>query len=178
LLDGEADALTRKAIELAKEGDTTALRLCIERILPARKDRPVTCHELRRSPDSVKTAAAIATAVADGELTPMEAAELCKVRDAYGGNSGLGRPFGAARMRTIERRLRKLEQVTHRPIAFVWLDQQNEAELRAEIAEREAICFRVVKNVSSLNCRATVRIIRISMVNKIRTSCWARCSAT
>jgi hypothetical protein len=48
LLDGEADALTRKAIELAKEGDTTALRLCIERILPARKDRPV--NELRRSP--------------------------------------------------------------------------------------------------------------------------------
>jgi hypothetical protein len=128
--------------------------------------------------DSVKTAAAIATAVADGELTPMEAAELSKVLDAYGGNSGLGRPFSAARMRTIERRLRKLEQVTHRPIAFVWLDQQNEAELRAEIAEREAICFRVVENVSSLNCRATVRIIRVSMVNKIRTSCWARCSAT
>jgi hypothetical protein len=50
LLHGEADALTRKAIELATDGDTTALRLCIERILPARKDRPVTCHELRRSP--------------------------------------------------------------------------------------------------------------------------------
>jgi hypothetical protein len=41
----------------------------------------------------------------------MEAAELSKVLDA-GGNSGLGRPFSAARMRTIERRLRKLEQVT------------------------------------------------------------------
>jgi hypothetical protein len=40
LLDGEADTLTRKAIELAKEGDTTALRLCIERILPARKEPP------------------------------------------------------------------------------------------------------------------------------------------
>jgi hypothetical protein len=33
--------------------------------------------------DSVKTAAAIATAVADGELTPMEAAELSKVLDSY-----------------------------------------------------------------------------------------------
>jgi tellurite resistance protein len=43
--------------------------------------------------DSVKTAAAIATAVADGELTPMEAAELSKVLDAYGGNRGLGRPL-------------------------------------------------------------------------------------
>jgi hypothetical protein len=34
LLDGEAKALTRKAIDLAKEGDTTALRLCLERIVP------------------------------------------------------------------------------------------------------------------------------------------------
>ena len=42
----------------------------------------------------------------------MEAAELSKVLDA-GGNSGLGRLFSAARMRTIERRLRKLEQIIH-----------------------------------------------------------------
>jgi hypothetical protein len=35
LLDGEAEALTRKCIELAKEGDTTALRLCMERLAPA-----------------------------------------------------------------------------------------------------------------------------------------------
>jgi hypothetical protein len=32
LLDGEADTLTRKAIQLAQQGDTTALRLCIDRI--------------------------------------------------------------------------------------------------------------------------------------------------
>jgi len=65
----------------------------------------------------------------------MEAAELSKVLDTYGGNSGLGRPFSAARMRTIERQLRKLEQVTHGPIAFVWLDEQNEAELRIASTE-------------------------------------------
>ena len=34
LLDGEAEALTRKAVELALAGDTTALRLCLERVLP------------------------------------------------------------------------------------------------------------------------------------------------
>ena len=39
LLDGEATALTRKAIELALAGDSTALRLCLERLLPARKER-------------------------------------------------------------------------------------------------------------------------------------------
>jgi hypothetical protein len=85
LLDGEADTLTRKAIELAKQGDTTALRLCIERILPARKDRPVSFDmpRIETVADSVKAAAAIASAVADGELTPMEAAELSKAVDGY-----------------------------------------------------------------------------------------------
>src|SRR5918995_1260576 len=42
LLDGEAELITRRAIELAKEGDTTALRLCFERLLPVRRDRPVS----------------------------------------------------------------------------------------------------------------------------------------
>ena len=40
-MDGEADAISRKAIDLAKEGEATALRLCLERLLPPRKDRPV-----------------------------------------------------------------------------------------------------------------------------------------
>ena len=42
LLDGEAEGLTRKAVEVALDGDTTALRLCLERIAPPRKDAPVT----------------------------------------------------------------------------------------------------------------------------------------
>src|SRR5918993_443042 len=41
LLDGEAETITRKAIELATGGDSVALRLCLERIIPTRKDRPV-----------------------------------------------------------------------------------------------------------------------------------------
>jgi hypothetical protein len=40
LLDGEAQALTRKAIEAALAGDIMAMRrLCLERILPARRSR-------------------------------------------------------------------------------------------------------------------------------------------
>ncbi len=41
LLDGEAKALTRKVVELALAGDTVALKLCLERILPIRRGRPV-----------------------------------------------------------------------------------------------------------------------------------------
>src|SRR5437868_15544044 len=41
LLAGEAEALTRMAVELALIGDPTALRLCLERILPPCRDRMV-----------------------------------------------------------------------------------------------------------------------------------------
>ena len=41
LLTGEAEALTRKAVELALVGDPTAMRLCLERILPQCRERMV-----------------------------------------------------------------------------------------------------------------------------------------
>jgi len=42
LLEGEAEALTRRAIELALDGDTTALKLCLERIVPQRRSRALS----------------------------------------------------------------------------------------------------------------------------------------
>ena len=36
VLDGQAEALTRKAVALALGGDATGLRLCLERFLPPR----------------------------------------------------------------------------------------------------------------------------------------------
>jgi hypothetical protein len=41
LLEGEAEGLTRKAVEMALGGDTTALRLCLERLVPPRKDKAI-----------------------------------------------------------------------------------------------------------------------------------------
>ena len=103
LLDGEAEALTRKAIELALAGDVTALRLCWDRIVPARKDRPVTfaLPNLEHASDAVMASAAIVEAVANGDLTPSEAAELSKVID------GFARTLEAA---DFEERLSRLEQ--------------------------------------------------------------------
>src|SRR5262249_39193501 len=83
--DKKADAIITKTIELAENGDTACIRLCLDRIAPPRKDRPV-CFELPRmieSKDAVSASAAIVAAVAAGELTPMEAAELSKVVDSY-----------------------------------------------------------------------------------------------
>src|SRR5262245_28492247 len=39
LLDGESEAITRKLLEKAAEGDMTALRLCLDRLLSPRRDR-------------------------------------------------------------------------------------------------------------------------------------------
>src|SRR3954449_11785529 len=81
LLDGEAEALTRTAIELAKSGDMVALRLCLDRICPPRRDRPVTfsLRKIETAADAKAASAAILQAVADGELTPGEAADLSKL---------------------------------------------------------------------------------------------------
>ena len=74
LLDGEAETLTRKAIELALSGDIQALRICLERIIPARKSRPIQI-DLPPVKEPQDVLAAITTtlkAVGHGELTPEE----------------------------------------------------------------------------------------------------------
>jgi hypothetical protein len=85
LLDGEAERLTRKAVEKALEGDVTALRLCLDRLLPPRRDRYV--HFKLPSVDSIadlpRASAALLSAVSSAKLTPTEAAELAKTVDAH-----------------------------------------------------------------------------------------------
>ena len=85
LLGDATKDITEKAIELAKAGDSTALRLCMDRIVPARKDRhiPFKLPKLEKPEDAVAAAAAIVEAVAGAELTPSEAAEMMKLVEGY-----------------------------------------------------------------------------------------------
>ena len=85
LLDGEAEALTRKAIERALEGDTTALRLCLDRLLPPRKDRLVSFAMplIENADGAARLMAAILAAVAAGELTPTEASEIARLVEVF-----------------------------------------------------------------------------------------------
>lgn len=77
LLDGEAEAITRKAVELALEGDTTALRLCMERIAPAYKPSAKAVTLDMPPPNNLTdTARAFVTAAANGEIPPDIAAQL------------------------------------------------------------------------------------------------------
>ena len=85
LLDGQAQALTQRAVELALAGDTTALRLCIERLAPPRKDAPVefTLPAMKTAHDAAQAAGAVLAAVADGDLTPTEGAVIMGLVDAF-----------------------------------------------------------------------------------------------
>lgn len=85
LLEGEAEALTRKAVEKALEGDTVALRLCLERLCPPRKDRPLEPIKLPKlTPGNLsETSATIIRAVAAGRLTPSEGEALAKLLEAH-----------------------------------------------------------------------------------------------
>ena len=85
LLEGEAETLSRKAIEVALQGDTVALRLCLERIAPVRKGAPVQFDlpRMQAAADAAKAAGAVLDAVALGDLTPTEGAHIMALVETY-----------------------------------------------------------------------------------------------
>ncbi|MFT6675934.1 MAG: hypothetical protein ACJAVM_002131 [Sulfitobacter sp.] len=85
MLEGQQEALTQTAIDKALEGDVTALRLCIDRIAPIRKDAPVSFElpEIETAEEAANAARAILKAVAEGEVTPLEAASVMAVVEQF-----------------------------------------------------------------------------------------------
>ena len=85
LLEGEAQALTRKAVEMALAGDSVALRLCLDRIAPPRKDNPVQFQmpHMTCARDAAEAAGAVLEAVSLGNLTPIEAMQIMGLVDSY-----------------------------------------------------------------------------------------------
>ena len=76
VLSPQAEALLDRLIGLALDGDVTALRICLDRLLPTLKpcELPVNLPNLPESlTDQGK---AILRAMASGELTPSQAAAL------------------------------------------------------------------------------------------------------
>jgi hypothetical protein len=84
LLDGEGEELTRKAIELAKEGDLTALKLCLERICPPRKSRPISIDlpDVKTSEGVSLAQTSVVQAVGEGEITPEEGQVLSNILES------------------------------------------------------------------------------------------------
>ena len=103
LLDGQVDQLTQKAVDAALGGDMTAMRLCLERIFPPRKDRPVLIDlpKMEGAEGASIVMAGILEAVAEGDITPDEASRVAGIVETY---------RKTLEMTELETRLQALEQ--------------------------------------------------------------------
>ena len=102
LLDGKSEDIINKAIELARNGDPTMIRLCVERLVPQRKSFPVkvTLPDFKSVADMPAVTKAVADATSSGVLTPDEADKFMKVFDRH---------LKALELADIETRLQALE---------------------------------------------------------------------
>ena len=107
LLDGQAQAITQKAIEKALEGDSVALRLCLERLCPPRKARPVAISlpKVKTPADCSKASTGILEAVAGGDITPDEGQALAGLLETH---------RRTLETEDLERRISALEQAHSR----------------------------------------------------------------
>ncbi len=85
LIDGQAGALVKKAIELALAGDGPVLRAILDRLCPAKRDAPilVTLPKIESAADLPAVTAAVIDAVAKGQLTPAEAQAVAGLVEAH-----------------------------------------------------------------------------------------------
>jgi len=92
-----------RAIDLALAGDLGALRICLDRILPPRKDRPVAFEipPITTIEDAPKVMAAVTAAVAQGGLTVREASDVAQLVEAY---------VRSVEASDLEKRLREIEE--------------------------------------------------------------------
>ena len=102
LLQGQAEALTQTALTKALEGDSVALRLCMDRIAPLPKDATVTfaMPTMSSALDASEAAGSVLKAVSEGELTPIKATRVMGLIDSY---------RRTLELTEIERRLQALE---------------------------------------------------------------------
>ena len=86
LVAGEAEKLSRKMIELAKDGNVRCLEYCLDRLLPKRSGRPVDFElpPINSVQDLISVMATVSTAVNNGELTAEEAAHIVHLLEGYG----------------------------------------------------------------------------------------------
>ena len=104
LLQGQVEVLTQTAINKALEGDSVALRLCMDRIAPPPKDAAVTFSmpTMSNALDAAEAAGSVLRAVSEGNLTPIEATRVMGLIDSY---------RRTLEFTEIEERLRALEVV-------------------------------------------------------------------
>jgi hypothetical protein len=119
MLDAEGDDLTRQLIAMAQEGDRTALRLCVERVLPRGAGRMIA-FELPRVDSAAgarQAVADIAGAMSRAELAPRDAHEMLRVIN-----------LGAKIIATAEMAEAAAREGQPRHVEVTWVDPKEKKE--------------------------------------------------
>ena len=84
LLEGQAEALTQTAISKALKGDTVALRLCMDRIMPQRKDNYINLdlRKISEPRDLIEAAGCVIKSVQTGNLTPSDGSKVMSLLES------------------------------------------------------------------------------------------------
>jgi hypothetical protein len=85
LLDGQLEAITQKAAELALQGDINAIRLCLQHGLPPRREQPIEFElkKLESIDDAQDAIADVITAVSGGKITVGEGIAIVSLIEAF-----------------------------------------------------------------------------------------------
>lgn len=85
LLDGQTEAITEACIQGALAREPLCIKLCIERILPPRKELPVqfTMPPLQSGADVAAAMGAVMNAVAEGKLLLSQGLDFAKLLEIY-----------------------------------------------------------------------------------------------
>jgi hypothetical protein len=83
LINGDAEELLRKGLELAKSGDPTMLKFFLERYVPRDRLINFTLPKLETVEDGANALAAILRAVSEGQISPSEGAQLSKLVEGF-----------------------------------------------------------------------------------------------
>jgi hypothetical protein len=86
LVENDGEEITRKLIELAKEGKLQALLYCMDRLIPQRRDRTLEIQlpPINHAHDIAAAIAAIMNGLNNGNLTPEEASDLTGLLEGFG----------------------------------------------------------------------------------------------
>ena len=81
MFDREATAIIHQLITMAKDGDIAAIRICLDRIFPRPRGRPVAFDlpPMTTGADAVAAMGAVVQAIGEGDVSAEEGAELAKV---------------------------------------------------------------------------------------------------
>jgi len=81
LLEDESEQLARKLINLAKEGDISALRLCMDRLAPVPKERNIHLDLIpgHTTEELAANSQRVLTAIGEGRITPGEGQALSQI---------------------------------------------------------------------------------------------------